>query len=175
MSTDIKAWEAPARRGLLGPKHEIEALGKEHSFRPRKYSVDADAEIKAIAQQTAAKVPREVIAKLAKGMKRKDVTAAELVNDLEPDDLASLLEASSAITGQADLIRVKLKHGIGEQDLEEGDITAELVDRILNYSDVAAEMLAVIEDWNLPLPKRSAGTSPTSPSGSTSEQDSPQE
>lgn len=174
MGNDIKSWEAAARRGLLGPKHEIKALEGEHSFRARKYSVTAEGEIQALSQQTTTKIPREVIARLAQKMgSAKDVSTAELVQSLEPEDMAILLEASTSIIGKTDVIRLKLKYGIGEQDLEPGDVSDALIERILNYPELAAEMLQVIEDWNRPLPKASGATSQTSPSGSTSEAGSP--
>jgi len=173
-------WEKVARRSNLGPRHDIETLEGEYFFRPRKYSIDGEAEIQSASGQIRAGMPPKLMARLM-DISDEKLTPKQVVAMLEPEERAQLVEVATK-SDAAEAVHVRrlmLLHGIGDHNLDGTDNTGaddDFVTRLLEYPNVTNEMLGVIKEWNAPLVKTTPPISETSPDGSTREvtEDTPQ-
>lgn len=149
-------WEELARRTIEGDKHELESLGG-YWFKPKKYSCQGADEIKNATFKTGQGLSDEMLKKLTPLIEGEE-SIEEIMGKLPPADLTMLMN-SQAVRNQdsAELVKVILKYGIGESNF---DITDEnrndFLEKIIEYQDIAIEMLGVIRKHNRPLVKKTS-------------------
>ena len=153
-------WEPAARRTLQSEKIEIAALPG-YWFKARKYSVSGNDEIQAEMIRKRDRIPAEVRALMGRaGAEGK--TIDQLIAELPPDKAEAMAQAIPPDASSTEgVMRITLKHGLGETNLSEdenGPITDALIDRLLDYPDVAAELFKAIQEWNSPLAKKTSET-----------------
>ena len=174
------AFEASARRAILGEKHELETL-EGYWFRPRKYSVPGEEEINSAGSGIGDKLPASVVKKLIpiyQGKSLGEITEEAIIGELNDDELAELLKVSmGSRQAETDIAAKILEHGIGEHNLYDQeqastDVSSELIDALLEYAATVAEMVKVIQGYNRPLARSTPETLPMQQNGSTQKQTS---
>jgi len=158
-------WQAAARITILGEKHELESLPG-YWFTPRKYSTIGSVKINGGAMKLRTNLPKGILKKLAKGMgdKEKDAqfTGKEAMKLLTEDEISQVMDAQKGDEGAVSFQKDILIYGIGEHGFD-GDYNIEsLAEELLEYPDVAAEMIEIIKEWNSPLAQTTSETSGTS-------------
>lgn len=178
-------WKDSTRRALVGEKVVLQSSGGELWIRPKKLSqeaVDAVREAKAkVASDPQFKDglrrAMELRGRYPWFMNGEAPTQAQ-IDQVADADKAELFALNGVLTTapKAELFRISLMHGIGEHNFadDSGALIGEgktlpgsVVNDILDWSDLAAEIHAAVGEHNRPLASRSGSTSPTSPSGST--------
>lgn len=180
-------WKEAARRSMVGPKVELKAAGGELWIRPKKLS---QAAVDAIREQRAVSVSSQefqgslrrarVLQERYPGLFTGEIDEAAIA----AEDRGEILELYATLQAapRAAAFRLQLLHGVGEHNFSDdagmlvGDgkvLDDNTITGILEWGDLAAEMVAAIEAYNAPLVAASPATSPTSPSGSTRAPGSP--
>jgi hypothetical protein len=175
-------WKDEARRTIVGDKKELGTFPG-YWIRPRKYSIESLDEIRAIEKKQQSEFTRRSMAKLAKKMSGiKDLTpeaAAEmspldLMKNMDEEEVEALYEMmDSKHNFQAQILTAKLKGGVGEHNFEGTKIT-ELAKELIEYPDIAREVVEIIDEYNRPLATRPSEALPQSPDGSTNKENSMQ-
>lgn len=157
-------WEAAARRTLQSEKIELESIPG-HWFKAKKYSVAAQDELQAEAMRRRDRIPAELRALVARA-EAEGRTPESIIAELPPAEserLAAAIPADAA--SSADMITLSLKHGIGENNLGDDEnafgLSADLLSRIMEYPDLAAELFRGVTEWNRPLVQARSETSGT--------------
>jgi len=171
------SWKDVASRTVAGPKHTMSSIPG-YWFKPRKFSVTAADDINAESMRSAGTVPTKIKTKMAKLMKENpDLDEGDLIAELTDEEIAELTDVQGRPA--SDLIRLRIKHGVAEHNYEGPDengsevvksgLTDEQVAEILQFPEVAKEMVEAIMRWNRPLAHATSGISETSQSGATEE------
>lgn len=175
-------WKDDARRSILGEKTGLASFPG-YTITPRKYSIEILDEIKDIERERQKEVDRRALARVAKKMAAKKqlseedlskLTPAEMINELEDDEFAALFAAVDKSHGfEAKIISVKIRGGLGAHDFKDSSVE-ELSTELLEYAEIAGEVVRIIDEFNRPLVKSPSETSKQSPGGSTGGEDSSQ-
>jgi hypothetical protein len=160
-------WQDDARRLTTGQRHELSTF-PQFWIVPKKYSIAARDEIQAAMREVQKGIDKKAIAELYTKMRQLggEITEDRILEVVTPDELAAFMENNSVSVKKA--YEIKLRNGIASHNFE-GSTVEQLAHDILEFADIAVEMLKIIEDFNRPLPKATSSTSGTSPSGSTKE------
>lgn len=142
----MKDWKEKARRTIEGDKIELKSL-KDGWFQPRKYSIEGSEVIRSLTVKTGMSLSSEMLKKLAPYIESDD-SPEEIMKKLPPADLEMLMK-SQAVGGQSnkELVGAILTYGIGTNNLEGENI----VEDLLEYSEIAMEMIEGIRKHNRPL------------------------
>lgn len=173
-------WKDDARRLVVSDKRELESItdseGKKYWIKPRKWSVAAKDEINGVQRRLQKAIDKKALASLVQKSQTGDYeTVEEMIEAMEPDEFAALLDTQNIES--YDLAEVKLRNGISSHNFCDGDIETRSTDKdikgfvhdILEYEDIALEILKIVEDYNRPLAMKTSATSKTLPDGSTEE------
>ena len=174
-------WEAAAKRTIFGektPRTSLAEEGKKSEFwiKPRKYSVEAREEIKLATGDLLERLPDDIVNIIVEKQKKKSNEKQKKQSnedaDDKTDDFLSIFSEMNTLqrckvmkalreSKGANVIFLVIKNGIGEHnfkdDNESSEVPKEFVDKILNYSPVADEMVRIIQDYNRPLAGGNSG------------------
>lgn len=174
------SWRDAARRALVGEKVDLKTTNGELWIRPKKLSQAATDAIKDIrAKPVTGAGSKEMMRRAMKiREKYKDDIDLAALDKMPEDDRLEIIDLYSAMRAgpQAEVYRIMLAHGIGEHNFADDagklvgggqTLDPKTVDEVLEWGDLAVEIVAAIEAYNRPLAQATGGTSQTQPSGST--------
>lgn len=159
-----EGWEVAARRTREGERTVLSTLGGDFWFCPVKYSVEGAAAIQQVYMSMKDNLPEGVTKKLmagsAEGKSQKDI-----LSDFTEEELGAFLKSIDLRkTAGPEIKRLKLRYGFGKNNLfgngdlgasgDRGELTEEVLDKLMLYPDTVDEALAAIEAQNIPLAKR---------------------
>lgn len=178
-------WKDDARKTIISEKKELQTFPG-YWVKVRKYSIQGRDEINAAMKRVQKDLDKKALYSLAKKVKersgKESVTEDEVMSMLEPEEIAAFMDSNS--TPVTELNMLKLQHGIAAHNFVDGDrdvgtddskVVKRFAEEILEYADIAAEILRVVEEYNRPLAPKRSKTSRTSQNGSTTEPSSSQE
>ena len=167
-------WKVAADRVAIGKKVELKSLPG-YWVRPRRYTKQGEAEILA-AQTRAIGQSKQIAASLMSQMPASDSDADELAG-MSPQtrsDLAMIVmqNATAGMVGKVEENTLRILYGIEDHNFNGTDEKAshEWAADIMEYTDTANEILALVVEQNLPLGLRTSRKSETSPNGSSTDQ-----
>ena len=171
-------WKESARRKIVGDAEELKTFPG-YWIKPKKYSVTGKDAINDEQRKLQQGIDRRSVASVVKKLKIKadgkteDQLLEEVMDRLTDDELAAMID--SQFVPSAAYIKIRLMEGIHSHnfcDAAESLDVKTLVNDILDYPEIAGEMLAIVERFNAPLARKSSRILKTPPSGSTEEQSS---
>ncbi|OPL13127.1 MAG: hypothetical protein AVO39_10925 [delta proteobacterium MLS_D] len=167
-------WKDEARRTIIGEKVMLETFPG-YWIRPRKYSIETMDEIRAIERKQQGEFNRKALARIAKKMSESGniedpgtIAPAMIMGELTDEEFEAIYEVSEnrkAGPG-AQLIIAKIHGGVGEHNFDGAKIET-LAKDMVDYPDIAREMITIIEEYNRPLAGNPSGISEPLPDGST--------
>ena len=169
-------WRVAADRLTVGEPVELETLPGLW-IRPRKYSVNGAAEIKAAQVRALAELRGNAIREIATafdGAPASDDAAVGLTHDQRLDVAVRVMENATAdVVGSVAERRAKVLFGVAEHNFEgePGTPTAAWVDELMEHEPVFLEVLRIVEEKNRPLAGTTSPKSATSPTGSSTGSD----
>lgn len=173
-------WQDDARKTVISEKRSLKSMVG-YWVKVRKWSIRGKDEIDAAVKEVQRSLDRKAlfeVAKMVRGIAPEELEkmdSGEIMSLLTPEQFSALTDSLS--TQAAKVVEAKLRHGIDSHNFCEGDIDTRSTDKdvkgfayqILDFPEVATELLELVEDFNRPLPRPTSSTSGTSPSGSTKE------
>jgi hypothetical protein len=175
-------WKDDARRTIISEKKELETFPG-YWVKVRKYSIRGKDEINAAVRRMQQSLDKKALYSLAKKVKeqsgRTDLSEEEVMGMLEPEEIGAFMDSNSVPLEEIN--KLKILHGVAAHNFVDGDkdvgtddpkAVKVFADDILEYSDIVAELLRIIEEYNRPLAQARSKTSRMSQSGSTTEQTS---
>jgi len=153
MATKID-WKIAANRMVIGEKVELKSLPG-YWVQPRRYTKQGEAEILAAQTRVIANT-KALSAALYDEAKRKTGSDADAIADttaLEKEITAKIIEnVSPEMVGRLEETKAKILLGIAAHNFtKEGIPTLDWVNDVMEYSPIANEILAIVEDYNRPL------------------------
>lgn len=173
-------WQDDARRTVVSDRIPLSTM-EGYAIKVRKYSIRGRDEIDAATREMQKGFDRKVIfdvARKVKGMdpeKLKSMTTDDIMDTLSPEEFAALTDANT--TQSAKLSELQIRHGLDSHNFCDGDIDTRWTDKdikgfasqIIDYPEVAGEILWHIEAFNRPLARPTSSTSETPQDGFTKE------
>lgn len=172
------SWKDDARRTIVGEKHDLTTF-EGYWIKPKKFSKSAEDAINEQIRKLQKGVNRKALVSVTKkaeerGEELGSMSEAEVLELLTEEELAALMDGDTAAT--FDLCRVKIRYGIDSHNFCDGDIdsrSTQVVDDtfardILEYPQIAGEIMGIIQEFNRPLPNKKSPKSETSQNGSIS-------
>jgi len=163
------------RKKILGDKVYLKSVEGEW-IQPKMLTVEKQDELKTLQQR----VLKSAGVSVSKLKEIEKIRTGEISEEDIPDSAyETLLDLN--VAPSADTVRFYLLHGLGRHSFVNDDeagsaeVTPQLVEELMAYSDIAIEISSIIQEFNSPLAKTTSGTSETSPSGSTGEANSTKE
>lgn len=161
-------WKDDARRTVISEKYNLETF-EGFWIKAKKYSINARDEINAAVREVQKGLDKRAILEVTKkaremGLSGSTPTEAEIMDMLTPEQLSALIDSSNVASSK--VMETKLRNGIAEHSFGDTKV-ADLARDILEFPDIANEMLTFIEEFNRPLTKQTSPASAMSPSGST--------
>ena len=166
-------WKEDARRTIVSGRKDLITF-EGYWVKVRKYSINAKDEINTATREVQKGIDKKALMEvtkkiIAEGHEGTTPTESEVIEMLTPEQLSALLESNSLAA--SNVMETKLRNGIIEHSFG-GTSVADLAIGLLEYPDIANEILGYIEEFNRPLAKKTSQTSVMSPSGSIMEQTS---
>jgi len=147
------------KKTRTGERYELETL-KDFHFQPVLYSVAGEDELQAITMKNKDLIPASVI----KRLQGKELKPEELLDELTEEEYEKFLSNLSANTAaNLDLMRIKIRYGFGPNNFSDGFSTEgaltgpnpiDAVDALLENSEVAHEVVNIIDEFNSPLSRK---------------------
>jgi len=154
-------WKNDARRLVIGERRELGTF-EGYWIRPRKFSVQAKDEINAIQRKIQKGIDKKALISLmkkVKGSKETDQSEEDLEKKLyesiTDDEIDSMLDAQGVET--KDLIYTKILYGVAEHNFceeEKSENAQILAADILEYEEIAQEIVSIVEEFNRPLAQK---------------------
>ena len=176
-------WKEDARRTIIGKKENLVSF-EGYWVKAKKYSTQGKDEITEATRNIQKGIDKKVLMSAAKKYRStgKDVVSEdELFDLLTAEEIATMMDSSTVPTSE--LFKAKLKNGVYSHNFCEGDIETRSTEKdikgfandILEFEEIALEIIKIVEDFNRPLVVKTSSISETSPSGSTTEPNSSME
>ena len=164
------SWQDDARRTIVSDKKELSTFDG-YWVKVKKYSINAKDEINAATREVQKGMDKKALIEVAKkaremGLAGEVVSENDIMDMLTPEQMSALLDSTSVASSK--VMEAKLKNGIAEHSFGASTVD-QLAHDILDYPDIANEILNYIEEFNRPLAKKTSPVSAMSPSGSTTE------
>jgi len=171
-------WQDDARKTIVSEKKMLTTM-EGYWVKVRKFSIKGNDEIEETKKQAQKSLDKKALYEVAKAVKGiepeklKNMGTDEVIAILTPDQFSVLTESSNMVI--ANTMEAKLKNGIDSHNFCEGDIDSRSTDKnikefavqIMNYPEIAGEIVAFVEEFNRPLAKVTSKTSGMSQNGST--------
>jgi|GEM_PF-2405229 len=176
MAGRLDAFHDAARRKILGERRELETLPG-YWIRPRKFSTIGAAEVQAVSIKNT-DLPDDLIEKLGAIGDNPEINELDKRTPLKflsrADRIRVMQAFSHSAADSVEVQRLALLHGIAEHNFYQNGENAthvdeDLVNELLDYQEVATEILSIINEFNRPLAKAPAGSSSTPQNGSSAE------
>lgn len=171
-------WKEDARRSIIGKKKELISFPG-YWVQARKYSTQGKDEIADATRAVQKGIDKKVLFSAAKKMKGKEnLTEDQIFDMLSAEEISELVDSSSCAA--TELFKAKIKNGLNAHNFCDGDIETRSTEKdikgfandILEFEEVALEIIGIIEDFNRPLALATPSISKMLPNGSTKEQSS---
>jgi hypothetical protein len=159
-------WQDDARRTIVSEKHELNTFPG-YWVKVKKYSISARDEIQSVLSKFQKSIDKKALMSLV-GKRGTNLSESELRESLTPEEIGAVLDMGNAETSQYSYVRIK--NGIAEHNFCDEGVSKEtesFAKDILDYSDIAQEILLIIEEYNRPLAEVTSKQSTTSPNGFT--------
>lgn len=159
-------WKDDARRTVVSEKMELSTLPG-YWVVARLWTVGGKDEISTAMRKVQKGLDKKALMSFAIKAKNNGAdlkNEQELMDLLTPEEIGAFVDSESA--EMAGLIEVKLRYGIAEHNFD-GVTVPELAKAMLEYPNIATEILGLIEEFNRPLPKTTSKPPEMSPNGST--------
>ncbi len=161
-------WQDDARRTIVSEKHELETFPG-YWVKVRKYSISAKDEIQAVLRKAQKSIDRKALMSLM-ARREKGLTEEELRESLTAEEIGAMIDMQSGELSE--LCKIRIKHGLFEHNFCDEGVSKEtekFAKDILEYNDIAEEIIGRIEAFNAPLAEKTSKASATSPNGFTTE------
>ena len=161
-------WQDDARRTVVSEKKALSTL-EGYWVKVRLWTVGGKDEISTATRKVQKGLDKKALMSFAMKAKSKGADIAneqELMELLTPEEIGAFVDSESA--EMADLIETKLRNGIAEHNFD-GVAIPDLAKSLLEYPNIATEILGYIEEFNRPLARKTSKPSEMQPSGSTTE------
>jgi len=166
-------WKVAADRVAIGEKIELESMPG-YWVRPRRYTKQGEAEILA-AQTRAIGQSKQIAASMMNQMPAPDSDSEEMTG-MSPqtrNDLAMVVmqNATADMVGKVEEDTLRILFGIEDHNFngETEQASKDWASEVMQYTDIANEILVLVRGQNLPLGLRTSHKSGTSPNGSLME------
>lgn len=161
-------WQDDARRLIVSEQKDLTTFPG-FWIKAKKFSINAKDEINAATREVQKGLDKKAILEVTKkareaGLSGNAMTEEEIIDALTPEQLSALIDSTNIST--AKVVEIKLRNGIEAHNFEDTKV-AQLAHDILEYPEIAQEMLKFVEEFNRPLAKPTSVKSATLPSGST--------
>ena len=165
-------WKIAADRMAIGEQVELKSL-EGFWVRPRRFTKAGEAEILA-AQTRAIAKSKSIAASLMDSMPEPETDSERMFGpsaEAKKEIAMSVMENATAdMVGRVEENTLRLMHGIEGHNFDEsGKATREWAESVMEYSDIANEILAIVAEQNLPLSVRTSRKSAMSLMQSTTE------
>jgi hypothetical protein len=169
-------WKEAAQRTIVGDKVELKTFPG-YWIKPKKYSVSGKDAINEEQRKLQQSIDKKALASMIKKLdidsdgKDEAQIMSEVMDTLTDEELAAMMD--SQYVPSASYIKVRLNEGIHAHNFCDGPETQDVssfAQDILDYPEIAEEILKVVEEYNRPLAKKSTKKSKMQPNGSTTEQ-----
>lgn len=171
-------WQDDARRTVVSEKRFLTTM-EGYWVKVRLWSIKGRDEISAAEREARKAIDKKAlfeVSKKVKGIepeKLKTLDTGDMLSLLTPDEFDALTNSMSM--DSARVVETKLRFGIDSHNFCDGDIDTRSTDKdikgfasqIIEYPEVAQELLAFVEDFNRPLAQQTLSSSETQPSGYT--------
>jgi len=166
-------WKDEARRTIIGEKVMLESFPG-YWIRPRKYSIETMDEIRALERKQQGEFNRKALARIAKKMSdggkiddAEKIVPSTIMGELTDEEFEAIYDISEKRKDGpgAQLIVAKIAGGLGEHNFDGAKVET-LAKDMIDYPDIAREMVKIIEEYNRPLAESPSETSEPSPDGS---------
>lgn len=163
------------QRRIIGDRHDLETLSG-FWIKPKKYSTEGGEEIAALRFKIMRNSRNPKIVGILKKLKDEGIEALDVTTLLEKIPEEEVMELFAAMyeargDGRGEIQRAILKHGIGDHNFNSGGkklSVEEAVPKLMQDAEAVVEIIANIEEWNVPLAQGRSQSSETQPNGSTS-------
>ncbi len=172
-------WKDDARRTVVGGK-KILTTFPGYWIKPRKFSKAGEDAINEEMRRLQKGVNRKALVSVTKkaeerGSELAHMSEQEIMELLTAEELEALMDGDTAAT--YDLCKARLTFGIDSHNFCEGELDTRhssvvddsFVRDLLEYPEIAGEILGCIAEHNRPLAETSSPKSEMSPNGSTKE------
>ncbi len=173
------SWKEDARRTIVSEKKDLVSFPG-YWVKPKKYSVKGRDEINEAERKVQKNIDKKALMKFARRLKDKDeykdLSEEQILEKIPDDELIVMMDLR--MTEVFAVNEAKIKHGIACHNFCDGDIDTRSTEKdiqgfardILEFEDIAVEIIGYIEEFNRPLAVQSSLTSETLQSGSTEDQ-----
>lgn len=160
-------WQDDARKLIVSDKKELTTFDG-FWIKVKKFSINATDEINAATREVQKGMDKKSLIEVAKkareaGIAGEVLSEDEIMDMLTPEQMSALLDSTSVAS--AKVVEIKLRNGIEAHNFEDTKVP-QLAHDILEYPEIAQEMLKFVEEFNRPLAKTTSVKSATPPSGS---------
>lgn len=170
------SWKQDAQRKIVGDKNELKTFPG-YWIRPKKYSIAGQDAINAEQRKLQKGIDKKALVSVAKKLKidadgREEAEImTEIMSNISDDELSALMD--SQYVPSAAYIKIRLQEGIDSHnfcDAAESKDVDSLAEDILDYPEIAEELLQIVEEYNRPLAVKGSKKSKTPQNGSTTGQ-----
>ncbi len=165
------SWKDDARRTIIGQKKQLVSFSG-YWIKPKKFSKAGEDAINEEIRRLQKGINRKALVTVTKKAEERGEALAsmsehEILELLTEEELEALMDGDTAATYE--LCKVKLKYGLDSHNFCEGDLDtrhSSIVDDsfvrdLLEYPEIAGEILGMIADHNRPLVEVSSPKSRT--------------
>jgi len=164
------------QRRIIGERHDLSTLSG-FWIKPKKYSTEGGEEITALRFKIAKNSRNPIVIKKLKKLRDEGIEVLDvntLLDKLPEEEVLELLSATYENAGdnRGEMQKLQLLHGIGDHNFNSGGkklAIEEAVPKLMQDAEAVAEILTIVEEWNIPLPQGRSQSSETQQNGSTSE------
>ena len=160
-------WKDDARRTRVSDWIELESFPG-YKVRVKKYSIAAQDDINETQRKLQRGIDKKALSSLMKKSNGSAVTEGDILEMVTEEELQAMLDVQSVSVSELSI--KKIRHGVFQHTFCDGGASSDadaLAKDIVEYGDIAVEIIAHIEDFNRPLAMTSASTSEMSQNGST--------
>jgi len=172
-------WKEDARRTIIGKKKDLVSFPG-YWVKAKKYSTQGKDEITEATRNVQKGIDKKTLMSAAKKVRakggRENITDDEIFDLLTAEEISTLMDSSTVAASE--LFKAKIKNGMESHNFCDGDIETRSTDKdikgfateILEFEEIALEIIKIIEDFNRPLVQKTSLTSETSQNGSIEDQ-----
>ncbi len=154
----MKSWKDDARRLIVSEKKELKSFPG-YWVKVKKYSIQGVDEIQEALREVQKGLDKKAIIELSKKYKQlglepgKALTEDVIIDSFTTEQIEVLINNNSLSISK--VLEVRIKHGVAEHNFCEEESTKEGMEvfahDILEYSEIAKEIMGYIEEFNRPL------------------------
>lgn len=166
----MASWKDNARRTTIGDEVKLESFPGGW-VKVKKYSIQGKDEIAEATRAVQKDIDKTMLMSAAKKMKGKTgLTEDQIFDLLSAEEIGAMVDSTSVAS--SNLFESKIKNGLHSYNFGDGDSKEVKIfaKDILEFEEIALEVIKIIEDFNRPLAPKTSSISEMSQNGSTTEQ-----